>query len=73
MQQSPKKIQSSTTRKHVSKEDKYFEYVRDISILPDFRPLLDDAFTKSLKERLTSYGYPLPITLEGGMRMLYGF
>jgi small nuclear ribonucleoprotein (snRNP)-like protein len=47
--------------------------VRVISILPDFHPLPDDDFTKYLKERLTSYNYSFPITLEGGMRLLYGF
>jgi len=45
----------------------------DISILPDFRPLPDDEFTRSLIKKLQMYDYPLPITLEGGMRLLYGF
>ncbi|KAL6844143.1 hypothetical protein ACP4OV_025816 [Aristida adscensionis] len=56
------------------KEPKYIEYVvSDITKLPHFRPLPDDEFTASLTKKLNSNGYPLPITLEGRMHLLYGF
>ncbi|KAL6619406.1 hypothetical protein ACP70R_034545 [Stipagrostis hirtigluma subsp. patula] len=65
----------SKSSEHESKG--YIEYVLsddDIKKLPHFRPLsAEDEFTTYLIANLNSRGYPLPITVEGGMRLVNSF
>ncbi|KAL6631033.1 hypothetical protein ACP70R_028373 [Stipagrostis hirtigluma subsp. patula] len=81
-------VEGSSSRKGRSKSQKpsrsseheskgYIEYVLsddEIKKLPHFRPLsADDEFTAYLIANLNSRGYPLPITVEGGMHLVNSF
>ncbi|CAN6165492.1 unnamed protein product [Urochloa humidicola] len=47
--------------------------IEKLTSSPCFQPLPDNEFTKELIEDLSSHGYPLPLTLEGGMHLRNGF
>ncbi|CAN6251490.1 unnamed protein product [Urochloa humidicola] len=71
---SQNKIRKRSRSSRDSKELLYYDIVHtDITKLPYFHPLPDNKFTASLKAKLDPCGYDMPITLEGGMHLLYTF
>lgn len=57
-----------------SEEPSYYEIVHtDIRKIPHFLPLPENKFTASLFEEVEPCGYPMSITLEGGMCLLHTF
>ncbi|CAL4992624.1 unnamed protein product [Urochloa decumbens] len=49
------------------------EDIEKLTSSPDFCPLPDNELTKELTKDLSSRGYPLPVTIEGGMHLRNGF
>ncbi|CAO2179541.1 unnamed protein product [Urochloa humidicola] len=65
-----KRFSSSTSSDSETDE---LQDIEKLTSAPCYRPLPKNEFTKELIEDLSSHGYPLPLTLEGGMHLRNGF